>query len=104
MVMQMQIDSEYLKNPTDQEAVANAKLTLAIMGLAQEMRYQITLHGISSLGALFCPVFLLCPHELHLACGKFLQSTLTVDSMQRRFQAARWESPKITDTQLSSQD
>ena len=62
MVMQMQIDSEYLKNPTDQEAVANAKLTLAIMGLAQEMRYQITLHGISSLGALFCPVFLLCPH------------------------------------------
>ena len=76
MVMKMQIDSEYLKNPTDHEAVANAKLTLAIMGLAQEMRYQIPLHGISSLGALFCPVFLLCPQELHLACGKFLQSTL----------------------------
>ena len=76
MKMCTKLDPQYLKNPDDLEAVANAKVTLAIMELAQKMRHQIPLQGVTSLGGIFCPVFMLCPEELHLACGKFLQSTL----------------------------
>ena len=76
MNMCKKLDPQYLKNPNDLEAVANAKVTLAIMELAQRVRHQIPLQGVTSLGEIFCPVFMLCPQELHLACGKFLQLTL----------------------------
>ncbi len=76
MKMYSKLDPEYLKNPNDLEAVATAKITLVIMELVQKVQHQISLQGIPSLGSLFCPVFMRCPQELHLACGKFLQSTL----------------------------
>lgn len=76
MAMRVKIDLDWLNQPTEPAALANARLTLAMMELLQGMRQRLPLNDTTELGGLFGPAFLACPEELRLAGGKLLRSTL----------------------------
>lgn len=76
MATQLPTESDWLNNPSDLSAVANAKLALAVMELVQSMRCQIRRRDSSGFGELFGPAFLQCPKELHKALGKVLRDAL----------------------------
>lgn len=76
MATYLQADSQWLNNPHDPSAIANAKLGLAVLKLVQSMRCHISRRDSDGFGELFGPAFLQCPKELHKALGKTLRGAL----------------------------
>lgn len=76
MATYLQADSQWLNNPHDPSAIANAKLALAVLKLVQSMRCHISRRDSDGFGELFGPAFLQCPKELHKALGKTLRDAL----------------------------